>query len=109
MIAVFLSESISQDLKLVHMTDYKMGAVFRNVVTNAVEAMPDGGTLKIKAENLRVEGGNRDSCFPLKPGDYVHISIQDQGKVFLKNIWTKSLTPISLSKKRGVQKGWVWD
>jgi two-component system cell cycle sensor histidine kinase/response regulator CckA len=82
---------------------YKMGAVFRNVVTNAVEAMPDGGTLSIEAENLTVENKNPD--IPLYPGDFVRISIQDQGKGIPKEHMGKIFEPYFSTKERGTQKG----
>ncbi|MBT3368086.1 MAG: response regulator, partial [Nitrospina sp.] len=44
---ISLKESISQDLWQLPHDPLKMGAVFRNVMTNAVEAMPGGGTLEI--------------------------------------------------------------
>ena len=47
--------SISKDLWPVFHDPFKMGTVFRNVINNAVEAMPDGGELTISAENLRFE------------------------------------------------------
>ena len=102
---ISLTESISQDLKLVPYDRVKMGAVIRNVVKNAVEAMPDGGTLKIKAENLRVEDAKQDSCLILKPGDFVHISIQDQGKGIPKESLNKIFDPYFSTKAMGVQKG----
>ncbi|MCF8129929.1 MAG: PAS domain S-box protein [Deltaproteobacteria bacterium] len=102
---ISLSESISQNLKLVPYDQYKMGAVIRNVVKNAVEAMPDGGTLKIKAENLRVEDAKQDLGLILKPGDFVHISIQDQGKGIPEEHLDKIFDPYFSSKEMGVQKG----
>ena len=102
---ISLTESISQDLKLVPYDRHKMGAVIRNVVKNAVEAMPDGGTLKIKAENLRVEDAKQDSGLTLKPGDFVHISIQDQGNGIPEEHMDKIFDPYFSSKERGVQKG----
>ena len=102
---ISLTESISQDLKLVAYDRLKMSAVIRNVVKNAVEAMPGGGTLKIKAENLRVKDEKQDSCLILKPGGYVHISIQDQGNGIPEEDMDKIFDPYFSSKERGVQKG----
>jgi PAS domain S-box-containing protein len=102
---ISLMESISQDLKLVPYDRLKMRAVIKNVVKNAVEAMPDGGTLKIKAENLRVEDAKQDSCLILKPGDFVHISIQDQGKGIPKEHLDKIFDPYFSTKAMGTQKG----
>ena len=102
---ISLMESISQDLKSVPYDRLKLGAVIRNVVKNAVEAMPDGGTLKIKAENLGVEDAKQDSGLTLKPGDFIHISIQDQGKGIPEEQMHKIFDPYFSSKARGVQKG----
>ena len=102
---ISLKESISRDLWPIPYDPYKMGAVFRNVLANAVEAMPDGGSLNIKAENLRVEDTDPDSRLPLLPGDYVHVSIQDQGVGIPREHLEKIFDPYFSTKALGVQKG----
>jgi len=100
---ISVNEAISPDLWHVPHDSYKTGAAIRNVVTNGVEAMPDGGMITIKAENLTVE--NKDPSLPLGPGDFVHISIQDQGKGIPEEQMDKIFDPYFSSKERGVQKG----
>ena len=84
---------------------YKTGAVFRNVVTNAVEAMPHGGTLTVKAENLIFEDKDQYPGLPLNPGDYVRISIQDEGVGILEEHLEKIFDPYFSTKEMGVSKG----
>ncbi len=98
-------ESISEDLRVVFHDPRKMRAVFRNVVQNAVEAMPDGGTLTLKAENMRVERGDAVPGLPLKPGDYVRISIKDEGRGISEEDLDKIFDPYFSTKAMGVQKG----
>ena len=102
---ISLNESFSQDLMQVPYDPYKMGAVLKNVVNNAVEAMPDGGIIRITAENLRIDGETQDPGIPLKPGDYVHISIQDQGKGILEKHLDQIFDPYFSTKEMGVRKG----
>jgi CheY-like chemotaxis protein len=82
-----------------------MGAVFRNVFQNAVEAMPDGGTLTVRAENRHIDGENGDAGIGLKPGDYVHIALEDKGKGIPEEHLPKLFDPYFSTKPMGVQKG----
>jgi len=50
--------------------------VFSNLVTNALEAMPNGGTLRLSALTSVVD--ELDSI-PLEPGSYLHIMLSDSG------------------------------
>mgnify|MGYP006282940941 CR=1 FL=1 len=100
-----ITQSIPDDLWSVPHDPYKMGSVFRNVITNAMEAMPDGGDITIEAENLRIEEDHTDPGLPLKPGGYVHICIKDQGMGILKEHLDKIYDPYFSTKPMGVQKG----
>ena len=45
-----------------------------NLVVNARDAMPDGGTVTVTAKNITVEEGDT-----IPPGDYVAVTIEDTG------------------------------
>ncbi len=54
----------------------QLNQVVSNLIINADQAMPDGGNLRIWAENVNVV---EDDLLPLKEGKYVKIVIEDQG------------------------------
>ncbi len=103
---ILLEESISKDLWHVPHDSHKMRSVLGNVLSNAVEAMPHGGTLSIAAKNLRVDDEPADIRLQsMKNGDYVLITIKDQGKGIPKEHLSKIFDPYFSTKAMGVQKG----
>ncbi|MDO9533257.1 MAG: PAS domain S-box protein [Deltaproteobacteria bacterium] len=54
----------------------QISQVFQNLIINAIQAMPTGGTIQVRGENVEVGPG---SDLPLDPGKYVQTTIQDQG------------------------------
>ncbi len=65
------------DLRAIEVDEGQVGQVFNNIVLNAAQAMPDGGTIGIRAENWEVAGGADPISMP--PGKYVRFRITDQG------------------------------
>lgn len=64
------------DLWPVEIDEGQIGQVISNIVMNADQAMPDGGILMVRAENVPVTAAD---AIPLKEGPYVRISFEDQG------------------------------
>jgi len=80
----------------------QMSQVFHNVVFNAVQAMPGGGTLVVSADNVGLEVGNRQA---LPPGDYVRINFADQGHGMPDEILNKIFDPYFTTKPGGTGLG----
>ena len=72
--------SIQDDLWPVEYDSRQMHYVISNVLINAVEAIPQGGTITIQVENQVIEDKGKDSAVPLKEGKYMRISIKDEGR-----------------------------
>ncbi len=76
--------------------------VIHNLVLNARESMPDGGMVKITVENMyltNVEGSDR------QPGNYVRISVQDEGMGILPENIDRVFDPYFTTKEMGSEKG----
>ncbi len=90
------------DLWKVEIDESQMNQVIYNMILNAREAMPQGGMIRIVAENF-------DASFakglPLKAGLYVKISISDQGVGIPEKDKDKIFDPYFSTKDKGVQKG----
>lgn len=74
----------------------QMNQVFHNLLTNAMEAMPDGGTILVRAEN-RPPGTSPG--VPLPDRDYVRLSIRDHGEGVAPEAISKVFDPYFTTKK----------
>jgi len=101
--------AIPDDLWLVHIDKTQIGHVIHNLVINAREAMPGGGIIKVVAVNLNITDKSPElrigSEIGLEKGNYVKISILDQGIGISKKILNNIFDPYFSTKDMGTQKG----
>ncbi|MBP7583101.1 MAG: PAS domain S-box protein [Spirochaetes bacterium] len=71
---------IEEGLWPVEIDEGQMHQVINNIVINAVQAMPDGGTITVRAVNVPGRGNPRErgETSP-RPGDRVLVTVTDQG------------------------------
>ncbi|MFP4087316.1 MAG: PAS domain S-box protein [Desulfobacteraceae bacterium] len=102
---VHCSLLIAEDLYPIHHDPHQLRLALENILTNAVEAMPQSGTVTLKAENVG-DGENQEiSGLPLRKGPYVRIMVQDEGVGIPEPIMDQIFDPYFSTKDRGVQKG----
>lgn len=68
-----------KNLWLVEADQRQLRRVFLNLLENAREAMPEGGTIRVTAVNVTVDEEMYIPGLPITPGQYVKISVQDEG------------------------------
>ena len=93
---------IPDDLKRAEIDEGQIRQVIHNVVMNAKEAMPDGGKITIRAANITL---TTDDAIPLPEGDYVMISIEDQGGGIPEEDLPRIFDPYFTKKEMGNTKG----
>ncbi len=67
---------IPDSMHAIEADEGQMSQVFHNIIINATQAMPGGGTLKIAAQNKILSDNN---AFSLPPGPYIYLTFADQG------------------------------
>ncbi|MGC4121667.1 MAG: ATP-binding protein [Myxococcales bacterium] len=88
------------DLWQVDADEGQLIQVVHNLVLNAREAMPQGGTVRLEARNLRVS--EPDSARPgLRPGSYVELTVADEGVGIPREIQGRIFDPFFSTKARG--------
>lgn len=93
---------IEKDLWPVEADETLIRQVFSNLTVNAVEAMSDGGTLTIEAENIEVDNTN---SLPLREGSYLRIIFADDGTGISEKDLSSIFDPYYTTKGMGAQKG----
>ena len=89
---------LQQDLWLVELDEGQISQVLNNLLINADQAMPEGGTITIHAENVHISSNEVPS---LKEGDYVAVSVEDQGAGISEKYLSKIFDPYFSTKHKG--------
>lgn len=90
--------SIPDDLWPVEVDEGQIAQVIHNLVINAVQAMPEGGSIEIKAENIVIAAEN---IMSLNYGEYIKISVKDQGIGIPGDHIKKIFDPYFTTKREG--------
>ncbi len=85
------SLAFDKDLRHVDADEGQVGQVIQNIVLNADQAMPEGGTIVISAKNIH----------SMEKGEYIKISIQDNGIGIPENYMQKIFDPYFTTKEKG--------
>jgi PAS domain S-box-containing protein len=73
-----------------------------NLIINARDAMPDGGTVRLLAENRKVSDGELSG---IAAGDYVRLAVEDNGTGIAPDDLEKVLEPFFTTKDVGKGSG----
>lgn len=76
--SIAIQSNLAENIEAIEADIHRIQQIIMNLCINARDAMPEGGTLKIKTENYTDQSEPNASSI-LEPGDYVLISIQDTG------------------------------
>jgi len=90
------------DIWFVDFDEGHIKQVFKNLMINANDALPQRGTIRIKAENLSLGGGDASG---LKEGKYVKLSVEDDGIGIPEKDKNKIFDPYFSTKEMGGQRG----
>ncbi|OLE59984.1 MAG: hypothetical protein AUG17_00415 [Crenarchaeota archaeon 13_1_20CM_2_53_14] len=88
--AVEVSSTVEPDLPKLNVDPSLLRRAFTNIVTNALQAMPDGGKLRIKA---------------WRSEKLATVSFQDTGKGISEDVKAKIFSPLFTTKEKGVGLG----
>ena len=101
---VQIIEAFEADLPAVMVDANQLELALLNVSVNARDAMPDeGGALTIRGARVCVGGGDSDAPKDLRPGQYVRVSVADNGAGMDGEVLARATEPFYTTK--GVGKG----
>ncbi|MCE5250171.1 PAS domain S-box protein [bacterium] len=89
---------IPDDLWWAEIDKSQIYQVINNMIINAIQAMPMGGTIEVKADNIVLD--NKDAI-PLPGGNYVKIIIGDHGIGIPEEYINKIFDPYFTTKQQG--------
>lgn len=90
--------SVPEDLWAAEIDQGQIGQVIRNLIINADQAMPEGGTIKIGGQNVVI--GQKNPML-LKEGKYIQVSIADEGIGIPEKHLSHIFDPFYTTKDRG--------
>ena len=92
---------IAPDLWTISADHEQLVRVFNNIVVNAQQAMPHGGTVLIRAENVVETTTRWDSALCIRPGRHIRVSITDSGIGIPEEHLGKIFDPYFTTKQQG--------
>ena len=89
------------DLGIVKTDRGQIEQVLMNLVVNARDAMPNGGTLTIRTVNVQIDESYGDTHAPVTPGAYIMFSVSDTGVGMSPDVQQHLFEPFFTTKEAG--------
>jgi len=96
---------IAPDVGNVYVDPTQLEQVVMNLVVNARDAMPRGGTLTIEASNTEFDEQSSQAHFGAPPGNYVMLSVTDTGEGIPPELQSRIFEPFFTTKPVGQGTG----
>ncbi|WP_454563879.1 ATP-binding protein [Pseudomonas sp. AIG] len=106
-----LNESIQLDMRLndklwvTEADPNQLESALLNLVINARDAMPDGGKLVVETSNQVLNREFTEAYSNLEPGDYVMLSVTDNGSGMPQSVINRAFDPFFTTKPIGQGTG----
>ena len=110
-----LRRVIGEDIAFATRTDPELGTVkmdrgqleqvLMNLVVNARDAMPEGGTLTIETANIALDKAYLRKDADVAPGEYVMVAVSDSGTGMNEEVKTHVFEPFFTTKATGKGTG----
>jgi signal transduction histidine kinase len=94
--AIGVTLQVPDDLWSAEVDADQMGQVFNNILLNAKQAMPDGGSIEVRTDNINPDGDGKPG-----PGARVRVSIRDTGYGIPADVLPRIFDPYFTTKQSG--------
>ncbi|MEH2087200.1 hybrid sensor histidine kinase/response regulator [Nostoc sp.] len=103
--SIEISTNVPQDLWMVSGDSTQLHQVLMNLCVNARDAMSNGGTLSISAENMLIDANYARMNLEAKEGPYIVITVSDSGVGIPKEMLDRIFEPFFTTKDVGQGTG----
>lgn len=103
--SIRLADHIAPDLWSIVANPTQIHQVMLNLCVNARDAMPDGGTLRLRAENLVLDAAAARAIEGARPGAFVVLHIEDTGTGIEPEVVARMWEPFFTTKDVGKGTG----
>lgn len=97
--------NLGEDIQMISADSVQLEQIVVNMAVNARFAMPEGGRLVFKTDNVVLDNTSAKACLGAQPGKYVRLVIADTGHGMDQHTITRIFEPFYTTKKNGEGTG----
>ena len=101
---IAIETQLAADTWPVYADPGQLERVLMNLGVNARDAMPNGGTLRVRTENIVIDGQS-SATLAVSPGAYVALAVEDTGTGIDPNVLPHIFEPFVTTKPHGLGTG----